>query len=391
MWAAVLAVTPSMAQNKINSERMDRDIEVAENALATMIRQQFPKSRYYGMEIKGNYTPGFGVTLRLPSEYNYVNAVGWEGKGGNVIAIPPGPAEPAEPATVGGVIAPKPGVQVVVVDGDRVKRATVIDKDSAKTVYYQRIIQASKDFLADYGDLLSQLAPEEKILITNRGDGYRYYYGNGWRGGDSKSRTLVTVEATKSDIVQFKQNKMSRDQIMAKIKVVNAESTTEVQTDLELLSSIMNRLYRSDLSKSYYVDEGIYYERMKDFGVIYYMGVVSSIEQDVRLGEGKKLRMPTLKLEDLDQATRDKKVTELYPVFEKDLKENIVEYGRTLKSLSPDEMIVFNVRLTKCEKCGIPSTLELSVKNSTLKEFSEGKITKEAAAARINVKKGTPQ
>ena len=121
------------------------------------------------------------------------------------------------------------------------------------------------------------------------------------------------------------------------------------------------------------------------------MSVVSSIEQDVRTGEGKKLRMPTLKLQDLDQATRDKKVTELYPGFEKELKLNIIEYGRTIKSLAADEMMVFNVRLTKCEGCGIPSTVELSVKNSTLKEFAEGKITKDAAAALINVKKGPAQ
>lgn len=377
----VLAVNPSMAQNKIDNERMDRDIEVAENALATMIRQQFSKNRYYGMEIKGNYTPGYGVTLRLPGESNYVSVIGWEGKGGAVIAAPTPPGSSGGDFTI-----IRPGADVVVVDGDRVKRATVINKDSAKTVYYQKVIQASKDFLADYGDLLSQIPQEEKILITNRGEGYRYHWDR-----NSSTRTLVTVEATKADIVQFKQGKMSRDQMMAKIKVVNTESTNEIDTDLELLSSIIGRLYRSDLSKTYYVDENIYYERLKEFGVIYYMSVVSSIEQDVRAGEGKKHRMPTQKLEDLDQATRDKKVVELYPAFEKDLKENIVEYGRTIKSLSPEEMLVFNVRVTKCEKCGIPSNLELSVKNGALKEFSEGKITKEAAASRINIKKGPAQ
>jgi hypothetical protein len=393
IWAAlVFDAAPSAAQNKIDNERMDRDIEVAENALATMIRQQFSKNRYYGMEIKGNYTPGYGVTLRLPGEYNYVNAIGWEGGAKGGMAYIAAPTPPGVNGRNEGVTVVRPGAEVVVVDGDRVKKATVVNRDSAKTVYYQRVIQASKDFLADYGDLISQLSNEEKILITNRGDGYRYYqYGNGWGGAEAKSRTLMTVEVSKGDIVQYKQNKMSRDQIMAKIKVVNTESTNEIETDLELVSSIMNRLYRSDLSKSYYTDEGIYYERLKDFGVIYYMGVVSSIEQDVQLGETKKHRMPTQKLEDLDQAARDKKVAELYPVFEKELKENIVEYGRTIKSLRPDEMVVFNVRMTKCEKCGIPSTLELSVKNSVLREFSEGKITKEAAAGRISVKKGPAQ
>src|ERR1700741_4043940 len=91
MWAVT-----GLAQSKVDNDRMDRDIEIAENALSTMIRQQFSKSRYYGMDIKGSYTPGFGVTLRLPGEYNYVNAIGWEGKGGAVIAAPAPPAQPAQ-------------------------------------------------------------------------------------------------------------------------------------------------------------------------------------------------------------------------------------------------------------------------------------------------------
>jgi len=379
------------AQNKVDNERMDRDIEVAENALATMIRQQFSKNRYYGMEIKGNYTPGYGVTLRIPTDHNYVNAVGWEMKGPAVIAgsgegytiVRPGDA----PAVI--VDARRPAKDVKETkDAKAAKEARINRQDSAREVYYQKVIQASKDFLADYGDLLSQLAPEEKILITNRGEGYRYYY---WDKSANNTRTLMTLEATKGDIVSFKQGKINRDQMMGKIKVVNTESSNEVDTDLELLSSIMSRLYRSDLAKTYYVDEGIYYERLKEFGVIYYMSTVSSIEQDVELGQGKRLRMPTQKLQDLDQAQRDKKVTELYPAFEKDLRDNIIEYARTVKSLGPEEMIVFNVRITKCEKCGIPSNLELSVKNSVLKEYSEGKITRDAAAGRINVKKGPAQ
>jgi hypothetical protein len=101
--------------------------------------------------------------------------------------------------------------------------------------------------------------------------------------------------------------------------------------------------------------------------------------------------MPTAELNDVDQAERDKKVKEMYPSFEKELKENIVEYGRTVKSLGDNESLIFNIRLTRCEGCGIPSTLELSIKGSALKEYSSGKITKEAAIGKISVKKGPNQ
>ena len=101
--------------------------------------------------------------------------------------------------------------------------------------------------------------------------------------------------------------------------------------------------------------------------------------------------MPTLDLENVDKEMRDKKVKELYPVFEKDIKESMLDYGRTLKSLKDDELLVLNIKLTQCESCGIPSTLELSVKNSVLKDFSSGKLTKEAAISKIAVKKGPNQ
>src|SRR5258708_7584304 len=116
------------------------------------------------------------------------------------------------------------------------------------------------------------------------------------------------------------------------------------------------------------------------------MQVYSSDETDF-----KKFNMPTLDLEDIDKVTRDQKVTELYPVFENEMKESMLDYGRTLKSLKDDEMLVLNIKLTRCEGCGIPKSVELSVKNSVLQEYNAGKITKEAASARINVKKGPVQ
>ncbi len=84
---------------------------------------------------------------------------------------------------------------------------------------------------------------------------------------------------------------------------------------------------------------------------------------------------------------RDKQVKDLYPKFELDLKENIVEYGRTLRSLKDNEQLVFKVKMTACKGCGIPATLELSIPSSALKDYGTGKATREATVAKISVKK----
>jgi hypothetical protein len=62
-----------------------------------------------------------------------------------------------------------------------------------------------------------------------------------------------------------------------------------------------------------------------------------------------------------------------------------------VKSLKDDEVLVFNVKLTKCKGCGIPSTLEVTVKGSVLKEYGSGKSDKASAMNKLIIKKGADQ
>jgi len=447
----ILISTLNFAQ-KIDEQRMERDIEVAENVLSTLLRQQFDKQKmFFPLEVKGSYQPGYGVTFRLPADFTTPIVFSFDGPGEDMhwdVPQAPGvysysykvdedgehmeeiesmePIEPVEPIERPEkremidkgdhhriVIKSNVDVQRDKADKerekadkdrtkadkerekadklkdkaekqrDKLKERKRADMDSIRDVYNDKMIEASKNFLADYGDLISQLSPEEKIIITNQGEQPRMWVG---KLVNAPKRTHLSIEAAKGDLSAYKQGKLTHDQIVSKIKVVNTETVETIEPDLELLSSIFDRLYQPDLSHTYFTEDRIYYERLKDYGVVYYMQVYSSNQQDYML-----FSMPTIKLNDVDQATRNKKVTELYPDFEKELKENILEYGRTLKSLKDTEVLVFNVKLTKCASCGIPSSLELSVKGSVLKDFGLGKIDKNSAVSKLMVKKGPNQ
>jgi len=388
------------AQNKIDEERMQRDIEIAENIFQTLLRQEFGKRNFFPYEVDGSYMAGYGVTFRLPNDFNtpmgfmmmgsepnIVINNGKNGSGSYSYSISGNGTNTKESTVVMSTDENKDDDEGIKLKRTNalVSKRDVSSNDSLRVLYNQRIIDASKTFLADYGDLIGQLAPEERITITNRGEGNNQRF---WYGPDSKApkRTMLTIDANKGDITQFKQGKLTRDQLIAKIKIVNTETLDELNPDLELLTSILSRLYEPDLSKTYYTQRDIYYERLKDYGVIYYMQVYSS-----NGGDNKSWNMPTLRLNDLDQEKRDAKVKELYPQFEKEIKENLLEYGKTLKSLKDEESVVINVKMTKCTACGIPSSLELSVKESVLKDYSSGKLTKDAALAKISVKKGVNQ
>lgn len=400
----ILVAGHSTMAQKIDEERMRRDIEVAENVLSTLIRQQFNNSNqrsFFPLEVNGSYQAGYGVTFALPADFTTPIAfsISGSGRGGNDMFIVGPPNEPNGSVTISGfgISGDDEAIEIERAQEDRAavagkqttrlrdksKEKTRLNMDSVRDSYNLKVIDAAKTFLVDYGDMITQLGPQERIIVTNQGNQPRMWVNQYF---NAPKRTHLSVEVLKSDLAAYKQGKMNRDQALAKVKVINTETVDTVEPDLELLSSMFARLYRQDLSKSYFTEDNVYYERLKDFGVIYYMQVFSSNERDYR-----RFDMPTIGLEDVDLETRNKKVTELYPKFEQDLKENMLEYGKTLKTLKDDEVLVFQVKVTKCPACGIPSTLEVSVKGSVLKDAASGKLEKNAAITKFSVKKGANQ
>jgi len=292
----------SVSAQSFDEERMRRDVEVAENVLKTLIKQKFDKRSVFPMEISGRYLSGYGVVFRVPSD-----AYGpW------LITIDDDDISP--------VVVGEPDRESYTFSNsgrnkERKGRAVKVSRDSTRTIFNDAMVEIAKEFLADYADLIGQLNPSDKIIITNRaGDDSKWYFVR-----NRESSSLLSIEAAKSDVTQLRQGKLSREQFFNKLKVVNAESVEELEPDLELFSSIMQRLYREDLSKTYFVQDDMYYERLKDFGVMYYMNVYSS-----QPDRNQRHVMPTLRLENVDQATRDKKVKELYPQFEKEIRENML-------------------------------------------------------------------
>ncbi len=230
------------------------------------------------------------------------------------------------------------------------------------------------DFLVDYGSLIGQLQSDHKIMISS-GMGGRRHYGRSYFQGK------MTLEITKSDLVDYKNGKLTRDELVEKIRISESDENQETVKDLELFSTIFERLYEHDLAETYYISRGLHYERLGNFGVIYTMKVYSSKENDGTFS------LPTQNLHGLTMEQRNRKVEEMYPIFEAELKENIIEYAKTIKSLAPSETLLFQVTLTECKGCKMPERIDVSVTQSVLADYDAGKISKNAALNKIRVKK----
>jgi len=390
----------SFAQSN-QDDRMERDLKVAENVLSTLIKQEQKLQGWMPVDVSANYRAGYGVTFFIPDYSHYPKAFVVRGSGrlGQLKTLNNGDgfSYSIETDEDGEVISET-------IEGDidieeEIERADREDRNRSRTskeakapIEKTRIatsedlskqtITAVKTFLADYAGIISQLKENERIIVTNkRNEGNNYF-----RVWDDTKRTYLSIEVSQADVKQYQVGKLTRDQFINKIKVVESEISNERSQDLDLITTIFDRLYQPDLSKTFFTEGNIYYERLSDYGVIYYMTVYSSNQMNQNM-----YYMPTLKLEKLTVEERNKKVAELYPKFEQELKENILEYGRTVKSLKPNEVLSFQVNVTKCKGCGIPSTIEVNAKTSVLTDYLMGKIDKNAALKQLEVKKGTAQ
>jgi hypothetical protein len=387
--ALMILNSPVLWAQKFDQERMDRDIAVSENVLATLIRQQLGNQRtFFQLEVIGSYQAGYGVTFGLPADFTtpirfqYIDdGIRTPGDGGVTIGISSEGTTTYRSNPMN--TSQENNANVESLQSQAQERAKK-EMDSIRDASNQKVIDAAKTFILDYGDLIAQLAPNEKVIITNQGNQPRAWVNQYF---SAPKRTHLSVEALKSDLTLLRTGKITREQALSRIKVMNTETVDEIEPDLELLSSIFSRLYSDDISKTYFGD--VNFERLKDFGVIYYMTMYSGIE--VEDFSGRRYLMPALGPVPVDQATKDKTVKQMYPRFESDLKDNILEYGRTLKSLKDDEVLVFQVTNARCAGCSIPSTLEITLKGSALKDYSSGKADKAATMSKFNVKKGGNQ
>ena len=347
----------------IDEERMKRDLEVAKNILITLADNGisgYKFSKYHGVD--GNYVPGYGVILNLPQ---YLN-----------ISI-------AATATIHGeiIVLNKGTSQREIL---RAHDKTNSHADSIARLQENATIDLMKTFLMDYADLINQLSPEHRILVVSRNN---RHYSREWDRDKGSPKT--SAEITKKDLTAYKQGKISREKLEGLIRVTKSETRENVPRDMELMASILTRLYKSDLSKTYFTG-GVKYDFLPSFGVVYTMKVYYSDLENLQ----EHVRLPYSRQEStkkLPTSERDQKIKKLYPIFLEDLKSNMASYGRTLNSLKDDEMFTIKVELTRCPECGIPERVELAIKASHLKAFERGKISEKDVLTRILVRESGKQ
>ena len=349
----------TMVNAQVDDDKMTKDLRVASKVLETLT-QGDDHLIMYSDNVEGNYIEGYGVIFNIGGGYS----VFMKQKGNYAYSYKIG-------SDVNVVVAPK-------VEAEAKAEAKVkaeIENDEPKKLDFEQIMI---EFLVDYSQMINQLSPTDKIVVSTKKSDYMYVTTTtvNINEGDGHG---ITAELLKKDHNDYMSGKIKRDQLVAKIKI-NKNNGSELRSkDLDLFGSMLKTLYEDSYTDTYFISWKPEYERIKGVGAIYNFKVYSSYE------DNGLYNMPGLNKSGMTGEVRNENVEKLYPVFVKSMKENIVQYGRTINSLESEEVLILKITLTKCDDCTIPKKIQFSVKQSVLANFNTGKISQNDAVSKIKV------
>lgn len=406
---ALCLLASSVLAQEIDSQKMEKDLKVAQTVLNSLVKDN--RSIHWGndnSDKQTQYIEGYGVILSLPKN--------------NVFGFAFSPEMPPIPDMSDAIAKSFEVIEEIQLDlndeeldeevraemekeraerrKELAERQAELEKRAAvamerakfkiqemDSIREQKVVENTEnviDFLLDYGHLITQLKDSDKILVLEKGQDTRFYRDP--ERVDQLKINRLSVEAKVKDLRAFQNGEIDREEAKSRLVVNEKKELKPLEKDITLFQTIIKRLYARDLSETYYLNGGMPHEQIEGLGIIFYMDMVSSIRSG-----GENWNVPTQDKENISQEERDELIKNLYPKFEEDIKNNIVEYGKNVKSLADNEQLIFKIGITTCEGCGIPETLELQVKGKTLNQLRTGKLNDNQALKEIKVVKGDLQ
>ncbi len=387
----ILLMSTTFSLQAQESESLKRDMEVTSNLLTSLLktntRNSFAIARIGTDGIETSYNEGFGVVFDLQGGgFVFLNAGQYvtlrtQTSGANVNFEE---IEELDRRVAGKALSVTSGNNGST-STENVLGTTSFWSENNNKDQEEKTDESIREFLIEYGSFLKDLKPDEKIVVQ-----YPFVKmeteGKGTRDNvaiwsfNSTNKATRSFSITKKDADAYRSGNITKEEALSKIEV-EENLPEEVATDLRVLGELMNSLYSERNSKTYFSTTNPTIVKTKGMGAIYSWAVYSAYNDSFGY------RLPTLSMgaETVDEKNRNELVKAAYPNFLKSFKENLVDYGRTVKSLEGNEKIVFNIRMTKCDGCGIPNMLKVEMDRATIEDYNQGKLSRSQAITKLKV------
>ncbi len=365
-----LILLPVTVYAQVDKDRMTNDLRVAAKVLEKLWQGE-DNVVMYKNNVEGNYIAGYGVIFTIGSQYSvFYNPA---------IVTPvndetPPPEASAKAARSNAKAARKkaddvvPGRTIGVLSDDYHVQIEGVDLEAVML-----------EFLVDYSQMIGQLQPEDKIVVSTLRSEYVYETNSDSTGSGVSGERGILAEMLKKDHNDYVSGKISREQLLEKISINKNNGEALRSKDLDMFGSMLKTVYDAEYTHSFFMTWKPEYQRLQGVGAIYSFKVYSSYD------DNGLYRMPATNERGLTAKERNEKVESLYPVFLAGMKENMLRYGRTISSLADNEMLILKITLTKCDTCTFPAKIQLSVKQSVLSAFNAGKLSLPEALKEVKV------
>lgn len=381
-----------VAQNAIDTNRMNRDIRIMENILQEMFKVQSAHGSPMSSRVRGTYLPDFGVIFMIPSE----------------------------PASlffgIGNPIENSQNLRFVYGGNEETDK---VDEKSVES----RIVE----FLRDYGSTIGQLNDSDKVMViygtrTNQADRHLRHLALSYTHKDRKEVKhipVISVTTQKRDLNAYRSGRISAEELGKSVSVSKAKESDKRQMDMKVMANIFETAFEFTEKNEFLIRGSVNYLKLDNFGALFFFDAFSSsgfaatsllpysikpadvISVDVapekrngiitvktKSGEEKTVKADDLEKERKERLNRQKEeIVKNYQTFVANLKEYLVDYGRTLGSVGTNQHILVSVTLSsRFGSNEIPERVDLQIKKSVLEAMDKGSMSRVEAIKQVVVR-----
>ncbi|TCL14307.1 hypothetical protein EV198_1147 [Roseivirga ehrenbergii] len=368
--STVVSGFPSQEQDLSKLPKMERDIIILQNVLNDMFKES-SQQRYSSLstEIKGIHIPGKGVIFN----------VGDNSLSESVLFTQLNMIATGEKNT-----------------GDKKE----INIDQANKEKENQLKELSKEFLLNYGSILSEVKDNEQIMLN-----VKYYpIDENSKQANQGENIVFLSRGTKntkriSSSIQFKDlkdllsGKLSFEATKGKITTKVIDNETNESSDTKIMAGILDDLFASTFDGTYRKTSNTSWTYFEGFGLMYNIGLsYNTGGNSARVAFYSGQRADVVKEEEYKKKEEEQlnKIEESFDDLIELAKESLITYGRTLRSVKSDEVIILNLNFSSFfTKNMLPKSVRISVNKSQIDQFSKGGISLDQLKKDIDVKKLT--
>ena len=210
---------------------------------------------------------------------------------------------------------------------------------------------------------------------------------------ETEKLPVISGSVAKKDLDDYRSGKINESAFASKVKT--ASTKDKEYLDLKVMGNIFETALRDQEEESFRLSGNVNYLMLDNFGAIFnidasyrtddrFFGRVTGISVTGAYIRTDSRDAPDAKEAEEKEAEFTAKVNEAYSQLKSNIKEYLVDYGRTVNSVKPDQYILTTVNVRGRYK-DIPERIDFQLKKSVLDQLDKGSITREEALKQVVV------